>query len=73
MTVVQGMSGLARRISVQFDARYSKCTASFVFGKDTEVETGRMRAFGGGRVQEVKEVDITDTTCSIERGNATED
>jgi hypothetical protein len=73
MTVMQGMSGLARLISVEFDAKYARCTATVVFGKDTEVEAGQMRAFATGRRQEVKSVDITDTTCSIQKGNALDD
>lgn len=73
MTLVQGMSGLARRISVEFDPRYAKCTAAVIFGKDTEVETGTMRAFGSGRAQEIKDVEISDTTCAIQKGNALND
>jgi len=69
MTLMQQLRGLARRIVVEFSGDFETCTASVAVGKEAGADTGYIKAFGSGKIQEVKSASASGVSCSIRTGN----
>lgn len=61
-------SGFARRLTVTFDASYSSCNASVVYGKSGGPT--KWKSPDGTRTYEALSISVGGTSCSIRDGNA---
>jgi hypothetical protein len=59
----------ARRISVEFDDRFTSCQAKVVYGKEAGHSTIRQTSMFGGQTVEVGAIDVSGVTCSVKEGN----
>jgi hypothetical protein len=59
----------ARRISVEFDDRFTSCQAKVVYGKEVGHSTIQQTSMFGGRTVEVGAIDVSGATCSVREGN----
>jgi hypothetical protein len=62
-------AGGARRIVVDFDASYSRCTARVTTAKQVGAEIIRSRSLATGKPLEIRSVAVAGTRCSVRDGN----
>ena len=60
-------AGFARRITVNFDASFSTCSASVVYGKAGGPQ--KWKSLDGKRTLEVQSISVSGASCSIREGN----
>jgi hypothetical protein len=59
----------ARRISVEFDDRFTSCQAKILYGKEVGQRTTRQTSMFGGQSEEVGAIQISSVGCSVREGN----
>lgn len=59
----------ARRISVEFDDRFTSCQARVLYGKEVGHSTIRHTSMFGGQTVEVGAIEVSGVTCSVKEGN----
>jgi hypothetical protein len=59
----------ARRVSVEFDDRFTSCQAKVVYGKEAGQSSMRPGSVFGGRTAEVRAIETSGVTCAVREGN----
>jgi hypothetical protein len=59
----------ARRVSVEFDDRFTSCQAKAVYGKEAGQSSMRPGSMFGGQAVEVRSIEISGVACSVREGN----
>ena len=60
-------AGFARRVTVTFDAAFSSCNASVIYGKAGGPQT--WKSLDGKQTLQVQSISVASTSCSIRAGN----
>lgn len=59
----------ARRISLEFDDRFTSCQAKVLYGKQAGHSAMRLTNTFRGQTVEVAAVEISGVTCAVRKGN----
>jgi hypothetical protein len=59
----------ARRVSVEFDDRFTSCQAKVAYGKEAGHSTMRQSSMLSGQTVEVGAIGVSGVTCAVQEGN----
>jgi hypothetical protein len=72
LIVTTQFAGGVRLVRIEFNADFSGCTTSVVLGRENGTAIARGRSLINGAALEIKEAHVSNTSCSIQAGNAFE-
>lgn len=72
LIVTSQLVGGVRLVRIEFNADFSGCTTNVVLGRENGTAIARGRSLINGAALEIKEAHVSNTSCSIQAGNAFE-
>ncbi|WP_441238966.1 hypothetical protein [Bradyrhizobium sp. 930_D9_N1_4] len=72
LIVTTQFAGGVRLVRIEFNADFSGCTTNVVLGRENGTAIARGRSLINGAALEIKEAHVSNTSCSIQAGNAFE-
>jgi hypothetical protein len=64
-----GFTASARRVAVNLDSSFERCTAQVITAKEVGAKVGVWRGIGSGQMLEVESVSAGPASCSVKSGN----
>lgn len=69
LIVTTQFAGGLRLIRIEFNADFSGCTANVVLGRENGTAIARGHSLINGKMLEIKEAHVTNTSCAMQAGN----